>query len=60
VFPSATSGGRNLVVYLANAGAESVTIRNRDEILAVLRPGYRRRIQRAIGMNAKVKVRLQG
>jgi len=43
VFPSATGSGRNLVVYLANAGAGSVAIRNRDQILAALRPANKRR-----------------
>jgi RES domain-containing protein len=37
VFPSATGMGRNVVVYLANAGADSVIVRNRDEVLAALR-----------------------
>jgi RES domain-containing protein len=37
VFPSATGSGRNVVVYLPNAGAGSVAIRNRDEVLAALR-----------------------
>lgn len=47
VFPSATGVGRNLVIYLANAGARSVILRNRDEILAALRPVNRQRIRRA-------------
>jgi RES domain-containing protein len=46
VFPSATGSGRNLVVYLANAGAGSVAIRNRDQILAALRAANRRRTRR--------------
>lgn len=46
VFPSATGAGRNVVVYLANTRAGSVTIRNRDEVLAALRPTKRRRSQR--------------
>jgi RES domain-containing protein len=37
VFPSATGIGRNVVVYLPNAGAGSVVVRNRDEVLAALR-----------------------
>jgi len=37
VFPSATGVGRNVAVYLANAGAGSVIVRNRDEVLAALR-----------------------
>jgi len=37
VFPSATGAGRNVVVYLANAGGGSVVVRNRDEVLAALR-----------------------
>lgn len=37
VFPSTTGAGRNAVVYLANAGADSVIVRNRDEILGALR-----------------------
>ena len=37
VFPSATGIGRNVVVYLANAGAGSVVVRNRDKVLAALR-----------------------
>jgi hypothetical protein len=37
VFSSTTGGGRNVVVYLPNAGLDSVAVRNRDEILAVLR-----------------------
>jgi len=41
VFPPATGVGRNLVVYLTNAGAGSVRIRNRNEILAALRPARR-------------------
>ena len=43
VFPSATGAGRNVAVYLANAGAGSVVVRNRDEVLAALRrPPVRR------------------
>ena len=37
VFPSATGAGRNVVVYLANAGTRSVVVRNRDKVLAALR-----------------------
>ena len=37
VFPSATGVGRNVVVYLANAGTGSVVVRNRDKVLAALR-----------------------
>ena len=37
VFPSATGIGRNVVVYLANAGAGSVVVRNRNEVLSALR-----------------------
>jgi RES domain-containing protein len=37
VFPSATGAGRNVAVYLANAGAGSVVVRNRAEVLAALR-----------------------
>jgi RES domain-containing protein len=37
VFPSATGAGRNVAVYLANAAADSVLVRNRAEVLAVLR-----------------------
>ena len=37
VFPSATGVGRNVAVYLANAGAGSVVVRNRKEVLAALR-----------------------
>jgi RES domain-containing protein len=37
VFPSATGFGRNVVVYLANAGAGSVVVQNRDKVLAALR-----------------------
>jgi len=44
VFPSATGAGRNVVVYLANAGNGSVVVRNRDDVLAALRrPSVRRR-----------------
>jgi len=37
VFPSATGVGRNVVIYLANAGRGSVVVRNRDKVLAALR-----------------------
>ena len=37
VFPSATDAGRNVAVYLANAAAGSVVVRNRAEVLAALR-----------------------
>jgi hypothetical protein len=37
VFPSVTGAGRNVVVYLANAGAGSVAVRNRNEVLTTLR-----------------------
>jgi len=37
VFRSTTGVGRNVVVYLANAGAGSVVVRNRDKVLAALR-----------------------
>jgi hypothetical protein len=37
VFPSATGAGRNVAIYLANAGAGSIAVRNRDEVLATLR-----------------------
>lgn len=37
VFPSATGVGRNVVVYLANAGFGSVVVGNRDKVLAALR-----------------------
>jgi RES domain-containing protein len=37
VFPSATGIGRNVAVYLANVGAGSVVVRNRDEVLSALR-----------------------
>ena len=37
VFPAATGVGRNIVVYLANADAGSVVVRNRDKVLAALR-----------------------
>ena len=37
VFPSAKGVGRNVVIYLANADAGSVAVRNRDEVLAALR-----------------------
>jgi hypothetical protein len=41
VFPSVTGVGRNVAVYLANAAAGSVVVRNRAEVLAALR---RRRV----------------
>lgn len=37
VFPSATGFGRNVAVYLANAGAGSVIVHNLAEVLAALR-----------------------
>jgi hypothetical protein len=37
VFPSITGAGRNVAVYLANAAAGSVVVRNRAEVLAALR-----------------------
>jgi RES domain-containing protein len=37
VFPSATGIGRNVALYLANAAADSLVVRNRAEILAALR-----------------------
>jgi RES domain-containing protein len=37
VFPSASGAGRNVVVYLSNAGLGSVVVRNRDQVLAALR-----------------------
>ena len=37
VFPSAAGIGRNVAIYLANAGSGAVTVRNRDEVLAALR-----------------------
>src|SRR5260370_38691959 len=37
VFPSATSAGRNVAVYLATAAAGSVVVRNRAEVLAARR-----------------------
>ena len=37
VFPSATGAGRNVAVYLANAAAGSIVVRNREEVLAALR-----------------------
>lgn len=44
VFPSATGVGRNVVVYLANAGPGCVVVRNRDKVLAALRrPRLRKR-----------------
>ena len=44
VFPSAAGIGRNVVVYLENAGPDTVVVRNRDEVLAALRrPRVRKR-----------------
>jgi RES domain len=37
VFSSVTGAGRNVAVYLANAAAGSVVVRNRAEVLAALR-----------------------
>jgi len=37
VFPSATGAGRNVAVYLANACAGTIVVRNRAEVLAALR-----------------------
>ena len=37
VFPSVTGAGRNVAVYLTNAAAGSVVVRNRAEVLAALR-----------------------
>lgn len=37
VFPSVTGTGRNVAIYLANAGVGSVIVRNRDEVLAAIR-----------------------
>ena len=37
VFPSVTGAGRNVAVYLANAAAGGVVVRNRAEVLAALR-----------------------
>jgi RES domain-containing protein len=37
IFPSATGFGRNIAVYIANAQPESVSVFNRDEIIAHLR-----------------------
>jgi hypothetical protein len=37
VFPSATGVGQNIVVYLSNAAADSVPVRNRSEVLPALR-----------------------
>ncbi len=36
VFPSAAGAGKNVVVYLANAGSGSIAVRNRAEILTAL------------------------
>jgi len=46
VFPSATGVGRNVVIYLANAGPGSVVVRNRDKVLAALRQPRRPKRQR--------------
>lgn len=46
VFPSATGAGRNVVVYLENAGAGSVLVRNRDDVLTALRRPHVRRPRR--------------
>jgi RES domain-containing protein len=46
VFPSATGAGRNVVIYLANAGTGSVVVRNRDKVLAALRQPRRPKRQR--------------
>src|SRR5260370_42334349 len=46
VSPSATSAGRNVAMYLANAGAGSVVIRNRAAVVAFLR---RPRVRREVG-----------
>jgi RES domain-containing protein len=43
VFPSATGAGRNVVVYLRNAAAGSIVVRNRDQVLAALRGTAARR-----------------
>jgi hypothetical protein len=44
VFQSATGAGRNVAVYLENAAAGSVVVRNRAEVLAALRqPRVRKR-----------------
>jgi hypothetical protein len=37
VFPSVTGAGRNVAIYLANAGPGCVAVRNRDEIRAAFR-----------------------
>jgi RES domain-containing protein len=37
VFPSVTGSGRNVAIYLGNVRAGSITVRNRDEVLAALR-----------------------
>jgi len=37
VFPSATGVGRNVAVYVANARPQSVSVVNRDEVIARLR-----------------------
>jgi hypothetical protein len=37
VFPSATGSGRNVAVYLANAGKGSVKVHNRAAVLAALK-----------------------
>jgi RES domain-containing protein len=43
VFPSSTGIGKNIVIYLANAGRRSVAVRNRDHVLAALRKAPRAR-----------------
>ena len=37
LFPSVAGGGCNVVVYLQNAGSDSVVVRNREAVLAALR-----------------------
>ena len=37
IFPSATGVGRNIAVYVANARPESVSVFNRDEVIAHMR-----------------------
>jgi hypothetical protein len=36
IFPSATGIGRNVVIYLSNAGADSVLVVNRAAVLVAL------------------------
>jgi RES domain-containing protein len=43
VFPSATGAGRDIVIYLANAGNKSVVIHNRDTVLATIQRANRKR-----------------